>query len=108
MGRVVIGMDPHKRAATIEVVDEQEQILAQGRFGTDTDGYQAMLRQRSAVPEPDVGGGGLRRGSVGMSPSAWSPTAKPFWTAVDGRARRAWSVRCCRRCGEPLLHDVDR
>ena len=43
MGRVVIGMDPHKRSATIEVIDEQEQVLAQGRYGTDTDGYQQML-----------------------------------------------------------------
>ena len=43
MGRVIIGMDPHKRSATIEVVDEAEQVLAQGRFGTDRDGYKAML-----------------------------------------------------------------
>ena len=43
MGRVIIGMDPHKRSATIEVIDERETVLAQGRFGTDRDGYQAML-----------------------------------------------------------------
>jgi transposase len=43
MSRVVIGMDPHKRSATIEIIDEQEQVLAKGRYGTDTDGYQAML-----------------------------------------------------------------
>jgi transposase len=36
-------MDPHKRSATIDVVDELEQVLAQGRFGTDRDGYKAML-----------------------------------------------------------------
>jgi transposase len=42
-GRVVIGMDPHKRSATIEVIDEHERVLAQGRYGTDTDGYQQML-----------------------------------------------------------------
>jgi hypothetical protein len=31
MGRVVIGMDQHKRsAATIEVIDECEQVLAKG------------------------------------------------------------------------------
>ncbi|HEY6596310.1 MAG TPA: IS110 family transposase [Asanoa sp.] len=40
---VVIGMDPHKRSATIEVIDERENVLAQGRFGTDTDGYRTML-----------------------------------------------------------------
>jgi transposase len=43
MGRVVIGMDPHKRSATIEVIDGRERILAQGRFGTDTDGYRQLL-----------------------------------------------------------------
>ncbi|MEN3615840.1 IS110 family transposase [Plantactinospora sp. ZYX-F-223] len=43
MGRVVIGMDPHKRSATIEAIDEREKVLAQGRFGTDTEGYQQML-----------------------------------------------------------------
>jgi transposase len=31
MGRVVIGMDPHKRSATIEAIDGREQVLAQGR-----------------------------------------------------------------------------
>jgi transposase len=43
MGRVVIGMDPHKRSATIEVLDEQERVLAVGRYGTDRAGYAAML-----------------------------------------------------------------
>src|SRR6266511_3337914 len=43
MSRVVIGMDPHKRSATIEVIDEREQVLAQGRYETDSAGYQAML-----------------------------------------------------------------
>jgi transposase len=44
MGQVIIGMDPHKRSATIEVIDEREKVLAQGRFATDTDGYQAILK----------------------------------------------------------------
>jgi transposase len=35
MGRVVIGMDPHKRSTTIEVLDEGESVLATGRFGTE-------------------------------------------------------------------------
>jgi len=43
MGRVIIGMDPHKYSATIEVIDARENVLAQGRFGTDSDGYRAML-----------------------------------------------------------------
>lgn len=50
MGRVVIGMDPHKRSATIEVIDEREQVLGQGRYGTDTDGYQQMLAAGRQFP----------------------------------------------------------
>jgi hypothetical protein len=44
MGQVIIGMDPHKRSATIEVINDCEKILAQGRFGSDHDGYQTMLK----------------------------------------------------------------
>jgi transposase len=51
MGRVVIGMDPHKRSATIEVIDEREKILAQGRYGTDTVGYQEMLAAGRRFPD---------------------------------------------------------
>jgi hypothetical protein len=51
MGHVIIGMDPHKRSATIEVIDDREKVLAQGRFGTDTDGYQAMLKLGRRYPD---------------------------------------------------------
>ncbi|WP_432563047.1 IS110 family transposase [Kineococcus sp. SYSU DK003] len=47
---VVIGIDPHKRSATIEVVDEAEQMLLGQRFATGTDGYRAMLAAVSAWP----------------------------------------------------------
>lgn len=40
--RVVIGMDPHKRSATIEVMTGDETIVGGGRFATDRDGYTAM------------------------------------------------------------------
>src|SRR5689334_21370422 len=43
MGQVIIGVDPHKRSATIEVIDQRERVLGKGRFGTDRDGYEAML-----------------------------------------------------------------
>lgn len=36
-------MDPHKRSATIEVINELGDILATGKFGTDQLGYAAML-----------------------------------------------------------------
>jgi hypothetical protein len=44
MGQVIIGMDPHKRSATIEVINDREKVLVQGRFGTDRAGYQMMLK----------------------------------------------------------------
>ena len=40
---VIIGMDPHKRSATIEVIDEHAAVLAAGRYGTDKAGYAEML-----------------------------------------------------------------
>ena len=40
---VIIGMDPHKRSATIEVIDERAVVLAAGRYGTDKAGYAQML-----------------------------------------------------------------
>src|SRR4051794_24339881 len=46
-GRVVIGMDPHKRSATIEVMTADETVLDGGRFATDGDGYAEMLRYTS-------------------------------------------------------------
>jgi transposase len=42
--RVVIGMDPHKRSVTIEVMTADESILGGGRFGTDQAGFAAMRR----------------------------------------------------------------
>ncbi|MGH8971478.1 MAG: IS110 family transposase [Actinomycetes bacterium] len=50
MSRVVIGMDPHKASATIEVRDEREVLLATGRFGTDTAGYRQMVRYARQWP----------------------------------------------------------
>ena len=50
MARVIIGMDPHQRSATIEVIDGREKVLAQGRYGTDSDGYRAMLAAGRRYP----------------------------------------------------------
>ena len=51
MARVIIGMDPHKRSATIEIIDERERVLDRGRFDTSTSGYQQMLRQARRHPD---------------------------------------------------------
>jgi len=48
---VIIGMDPHKRSATIEVIDRQTRVLATGTYGTDNDGYGRMLCAGQAFPE---------------------------------------------------------
>jgi transposase len=48
---VIIGMDPHKRSATIEVVDERGRVLATGRFGTDKTGYRDMLAEGRRFPD---------------------------------------------------------
>jgi transposase len=39
---VVIGMDPHKRSVTIEVMAGDETVLGVGRFATTAEGYRAM------------------------------------------------------------------
>ena len=43
MGRVIVGVDPHKKSVAIEVVDEHGSVLAAGRFGTDSVGYRLLL-----------------------------------------------------------------
>ncbi|HEV7147001.1 MAG TPA: transposase [Pedococcus sp.] len=40
---VIIGMDPHKRSATIAVIDQVGRAVAVGRFGTDKAGYAELL-----------------------------------------------------------------
>ena len=49
---VIIGMDPHKRSATIEVIDDRAQVLAAGRFGTDRAGYAEMLKAGRKFGDP--------------------------------------------------------
>jgi transposase len=44
MSRVIVGVDPHKKSVTIEVIDEQGTVLATGRFATTSSGYQLMTK----------------------------------------------------------------
>ncbi len=48
--RVIIGVDPHKLSATIEVVDDREHLLARGRFPTNQAGYTAMVKYVKGWP----------------------------------------------------------
>ena len=50
MQQVIIGVDPHKLSATIEVVDAHERMLGSGRFSTDQAGYSAMRRYAKTWP----------------------------------------------------------
>jgi transposase len=51
ISRVVIGMDPHKRSVTIEVMTADETILGGGRYATDQTGFAAMRRYVSQFPD---------------------------------------------------------
>ncbi len=51
MTGVVIGMDPHRRSVTIEVMGPDEAVLDGGRFATDGPGYAAMLRHAQRWPD---------------------------------------------------------
>jgi len=51
MDAVVIGMDPHKRSATIEVMDAGEAVVGGGRYATDVAGYRAMLAFARRFPQ---------------------------------------------------------
>ncbi len=51
MEQVIIGVDPHKLSATIEVVDEHEKLLGSGRFTTDQAGYTAMRTYAKSWPD---------------------------------------------------------
>jgi transposase len=50
MEQVIIGVDPHKLSATIEVVDDQERLVGSGRFTTDRAGYGAMRKYANTWP----------------------------------------------------------
>jgi hypothetical protein len=63
VGHVIVGMDPHKRSATIEVIDAREKVLAQGRFGTGQDGYKMMLAAGRGFPDRTRAAGGC--GGIG-------------------------------------------
>jgi transposase len=49
--RVVIGMDPHKRSVTIEVMADDETVHGGGRFATDRTGYRALLHYARQWPD---------------------------------------------------------
>jgi transposase len=51
MAGVIIGVDPHKLSATIEVVDHHGHLLGSGRFTTNQAGYSAMRGYVKSWPD---------------------------------------------------------
>jgi transposase len=51
MSTVVIGMDPHKRTATIEVMASNEAVVGGGRYATDAAGYRPVRAEAKRWPE---------------------------------------------------------
>ena len=51
MAAVIVGVDPHRLSATIEVLDERGKVLSEGRFGTGRDGYRQMLAAGRRWPQ---------------------------------------------------------
>lgn len=47
--RIVIGMDPHKRSVTIELMTADETVIDGGRYATDAAGFTAMLHQVTRI-----------------------------------------------------------
>ena len=89
MAKVIIGVDPHKLSATIEVVDKHEKLLGSGRFSTDQPGYTAMRAYARHWPE--------RGWAVEGSNGAGRPLAQRLLEAgehvVDVPAKLAARVR---------------
>jgi hypothetical protein len=118
MEQVIIGVDPHKLSATIEVVNDRERFLGSGRFTTDQAGYTAMRTYAKAWSErvwavEGANGAGrplaqrLRAASedvvdVPAKLAAGSDSSTPGTTARPTRwmRTRSRSSRCApRRCG---------
>ena len=86
---IIIGVDPHKMSATIEVVDGHERLLGSGRFSTDQAGYRAMRTYSKNWPE--------RTWAIEGSNGAGRPLAQRLLEAgehvVDVPAKLAARVR---------------
>ena len=101
MGRVIIGVDPHKLSATIEVLDQRENVLGGGRFGTDRDGYRQMLTVGRRWPQrvwavegcnEGCRSGSPRRAAANPSRRRPHPSDTSRWSDDGGELLRSWDV----------------
>jgi hypothetical protein len=121
MAQLIIGVDPHQRSATIEIINEREQAVGAGRFATDRDGYQAMLaagrkhlwcakihpRVGTRMPHPAASGSfarwdvpiTIRKGHIGiMSRSLRCLLGMHTWRKRHNEQGQIY--RTCQRCGK--------
>ena len=93
--RVVIGMDPHKRSATIEVMAGDETVLGGGRFATDRSGIEVMAAYAYLHPGRVSKGGrseswsGFGRGSPCLACSRWLQIPGCRWVGQEPRGARS-------------------
>ena len=73
MSQVIIGMDPHKRSATIEVMTADESVAGGGRYDTDAAGLAAMLAAVRQWPDRIWAVEGSR--GVGRQLASWLAAA---------------------------------
>jgi len=109
---VVIGMDPHKRSVTIEVMAGDETVSGGRRFVTDRDGFPQMLARVKAWPSrvwAIEGCSGIGRPrcahvtSLGRPVAGWPPSSSAATrgsTAQEGRQQGAEGA-CCRNRHHP-------
>jgi transposase len=117
-GNVVIGMDPHKRSATIEVMSGDESVLGGGRHATDAAGYRAMLGYAKRWPQrvwaiEGTNGIGhhiatrlIRDGErVVDVPAKLSARARVFISG-QGRKTDAWDAHSVALVGVRMMRDL--
>ena len=77
--RMVVGVDPHKRSVTIEMMGPRRRCWAMARTGTDVAGTRRVATLREPVRAPGLGDRGLCRNR----PSRRCPAARGRRTVVD-------------------------
>jgi hypothetical protein len=93
MSQVIIGMDPHKRSATIEVMTADESVAGGGRYGTGAAGLAAMIAAVRQWPDRIWAVEGSR--GTGRHVAAW----------LAGAGEQAWTCRAAETvCQDPGVH----
>ena len=100
MGKVIIGVDPHKRVHAIVVLDADAKVLARRTFANSTVGYRELMsfargwRQRTWAIE---GSGGVGKHLAQCLVS----NGEHVLPAIGGR-RGTFRSGNLQRCGSPL------